>query len=273
MTIHDIDPDFPEGWPARMKELERAGSLTFETRHVAKDGTIVPMEITAMYREHDGDAYDVGFARDITERKRAEAALRESRERLDFVLRSAEVGAWDWDIEQDLARWDETIVALYGMEPGTFDGRFEAFYETLHPDDVAVLDAAVAKALESDAPYEAEFRILRADGAVTHLAERGKVHRDEDGLPVRMSGVSWDVTRRKAMEESLFKAKEQTEAANRELELTARRANQLALEAEAANRAKSEFLANMSHEIRTPMNGVIGMTALLLDTRAGRRAA
>ena len=57
-----------------------------------------------------------------------------------------------------------------------------------------------------------------------------------------------------------------TDAANRELERAIGRANQLAVEAEAANQAKSEFLANMSHEIRTPMNGVIGMTALLLDT-------
>ena len=120
MTIHDIDPDFPaERWPEHMRELEQAGSLTFETRHRAKDGTIIPMEITAMYLEYDGDVYDVAFARDIRERKRVEAALRESRERLDFVLRSAEVGAWDWDIPGGTsATWDETVVALYGMAPG-----------------------------------------------------------------------------------------------------------------------------------------------------------
>ena len=76
MTITDIDPDIPQGWPARMRELERAGSLTFETRHRTRDGTIIPMEITAMYREYDGDAYNVAFARDISERKRAEEELR-----------------------------------------------------------------------------------------------------------------------------------------------------------------------------------------------------
>ncbi len=75
-----------------------------------------------------------------------------------------------------------------------------------------------------------------------------------------------DITERRAAEDALRRAKEQTEAANRELELAITRANQLAVEAEAANAAKSEFLANMSHEIRTPMNGVIGMTSLLLDT-------
>ena len=267
MTIHDIDPDFPaERWPEHIRELQQAGSLTFETHHRTKDGTIVPMEITAMYLEYDGDVYDVAFARDITERKRAEAELRESRERLDFVLRSANVGAWDWDIPAGVGVWDETVVALYGMAPGVLRGPWESFDPHVHPDDFEALQAAIGDCLETGAPYEAEFRVVRADGAAAYIAERGRVTRDAAGRPVRMTGVSWDTSQRKAMDESLHKAKEQTEAANRELELVAHRANQLALEAESASSAKSEFLANMSHEIRTPMNGVIGMTTLLLDT-------
>ena len=71
---------------------------------------------------------------------------------------------------------------------------------------------------------------------------------------------------RKRVEKELIKAKEHTEAINRQLAEAVERANQLSFEAAVANAAKSEFLANMSHEIRTPMNGVIGMTELLLDT-------
>ena len=219
-----------------------------------------------MYLEYDGDVYDVAFARDIRERKRAEAALRESRERLDFVLRSAEVGAWDWDIPADVATWDETVVALYGMAPGCSRDPGSRSIRTSTQTTSRRSRPRSASCLETGAPYDAEFRVVRADGAVAYLAERGRVTRDAAGRPVRLSGVTWDITRRRAMEESLHRAKEQTEAANRELELAARRANQLALEAESANSAKSEFLANMSHEIRTPMNGVIGMTSLLLDT-------
>ena len=81
--------------------------------------------------------------------------------------------------------------------------------------------------------------MVLADGAVAYLAERGRVTRDAAGRPVRMSGVTWDITLRRAMEESLHRAKEQTETANRELELAARRVNRLALEAESANSAKS----------------------------------
>ena len=88
MTITDIDPDIPQGWPARMKELERAGSLTFETRHRTRDGTIIPMEITAMYREYDGDVYNVAFARDIRERKRAVEELQLQEMQLRTILES-----------------------------------------------------------------------------------------------------------------------------------------------------------------------------------------
>ncbi len=231
-----------------------------------KDGTSFPAEYIARPMRKDGAVTGgVITFRDISERKAAETALRESRERLDFVLRSAEVGAWDWDIVTRTETWDETVVALYGMTPGVLEGPGDTLYATVHPDDVEAHVAAIEECVATGVPFEVEFRVIR-DGKVAWLLERGRVTRDDAGASVRMSGVTWDVTGRREMEESLQRAKDETDAANRDLALAATRANQLAFEAEAANAAKSEFLANMSHEIRTPMNGVIGMTSLLLDS-------
>ena len=267
MTVHDVDPWFPaERWPEHMRELKAAGVLRFETRHQRRDGRELPMEVTAMYLEYEGRGYDVAFARDISERKRAEEAIREGRERLDFVLKSAEVGAWDWDIVTNVTAWDETLARLLGLPADVFVGTWETFDVSVHPDDLPVLNAAVAEVLRTGKAYEVEYRVVRPGRPLTYVEERGRVTWGADGTPVRLTGVTWDITRRREIEESLRAAKEEAEAAHRESERAAHRANELALEAEAANPAKSEFLANMSHEIRTPMNGVIGMTDLLLDT-------
>ncbi len=107
-------------------------------------------------------------------------------------------------------------------------------------------------ALETGKDHDSEFRIVHPDGSIHHLASRGTVFRHQNGEPLRMSGIYWDITRRKQAEDELRHAKIIAES--------------LAEQAEEASRAKSAFLAAMSHEIRTPLNGVIGMTGLILDT-------
>jgi len=82
MTVHDIDPDYSaEIWPEFWKKLKQSGSLIFESCHRTKEGRIFPVEITANYLEYNGKEYHCSFARDITERKRAEVALKKSEER------------------------------------------------------------------------------------------------------------------------------------------------------------------------------------------------
>lgn len=151
-----------------------------------------------------------GLLRDVTEERHAALALAKAEERLDLVIKSAGVGTWDWDIVRDVATWDDTLATLYGMTSAEREGPFSRFYETIHPDDHGILDAAVEKALTSEAPYEAEFRVVRPDGSVAYLGERGKVYRDADGTPVRMSGLTWDVTRRTLAELSLREAEERS---------------------------------------------------------------
>ncbi|MBN1630413.1 MAG: response regulator, partial [Thermoleophilia bacterium] len=129
----------------------------------------------------------------------------------------------------------------------------------------------------AERPYSRAWEYVKLRGAHVHEA----VHRTKDGrdVPVEVSAnyiehagkeynfvFARDITERKRAESELRMAKDKAEAANRELEHSIKRTNQLAVEAQAANEAKSAFLANMSHEIRTPMNGVIGMIDLLLDT-------
>ena len=244
----------PDDRAAFLDALKAGGGelVDYEVTLKRVDGTPICVSTTChYYRDISGNVRGVeGVARDITERKRAEAALRESRDRLDFVLKSAEVGAWDWDIAAGVERWDETVVALYGMAPGVLQGSGDALEQYVHPDDRAAVEAALGRCVATGAAYDVEFRVTRNGGAVAYVAERGRVTRDAAGKPVRMSGVTWDITRRKMTEKSLHAAKEETEAANRELELVAQRANQLALEAESANSAQERVPGQ--HEPRDP---------------------
>jgi signal transduction histidine kinase/DNA-binding response OmpR family regulator/HPt (histidine-containing phosphotransfer) domain-containing protein len=118
------------------------------------------------------------------------------------------------------------------------------FADIIHPDDIGrVIDerrSAIAAAPSSDGRLDCTFRVIRRDGEVRWIWERSKIVRVREGEPgfSVSEGFFSDVTER--------------------VRLRA---------AELENKAKSEFLANMSHEIRTPMNGVIGLTAMLLDTK------
>ncbi len=188
--------------PQRAAYAEGVESRVEDEVFWRKDGTAFPMEYISRPLRHYGrlEGAIVTF-RDITERKDAEAALRESREHLAFVLRSAEVGIWDWDIASDTTTWDETVVALYGMTPGVLQGPWDASNPNIHPEDLEALRVAIDNCLQTGAPYDVDFRVVREDGAVAYIAERGRVTRDAKGRPVRMSGVTWDITGRRELEE------------------------------------------------------------------------
>ncbi|QIN83985.1 PAS domain S-box protein [Rubrobacter tropicus] len=240
--------------PMRSEEEETGGQVgepgevfATEYRVLHRDGRTVWVRNEAVLFEDEatGARYWQGFMVDITERKRAEEALRRSEAVLAEAQRVAQLGSWDWDIKAGVTSWSDEVFRIYGFEPGAFVPSFERMIEAVHPDDRATVRRAVTGALRDNEPYDLEHRVVWPDGTVRWVHRRGEVVRDEEGEPSRMLGTVHDVTGRRRFEEELRRAKE---------------------EADAANKAKSEFLANMSHEIRTPMNGVIGMTELLLGT-------
>jgi PAS domain S-box-containing protein len=141
------------------------------------------------------------FNQMLTRIDEQDRALREGEERLHLALMSSGVGTWSWNVVDNSLVWDDYVHPLFGLEPKTFPGRFEDLLHLVHPDDREHVSQVVAKTLDQDAPYDAEYRVVWPNGAVRFLASRGKVYRDATGRPVRMSGVCWDVTDRKKSEE------------------------------------------------------------------------
>jgi two-component system CheB/CheR fusion protein len=193
----------------------------------------------------------------ITERNAAERArvaeyrrVRDSEERLRLALAAGHMGVWDWDIQTDEVKWSEQLEPMHGLAPGAFEGTFSAFQRLIHPEDRALVAAAIRRALQEKAGYDVEFRTRRPDGGVQWTAGKGRVLRDETGRAVRMIGVGMDVTGRKHMEEVL---------------------RQSAWELAEAHRRKDEFLAMLAHELRNPLAPICNALELL-DQRGAENA-
>jgi PAS domain S-box-containing protein len=127
--------------------------------------------------------------------------LRESDERLTLALISSGIGTWSWDLVTQSFVADDYLHPLYGLAPKALPERFEDILSLTHPDDRDHLKDSIAATLDKNAPYDTEHRVVWPDGSVRVLAQRGKVYRDENGRPVRLTGVSWDVTERRRTEE------------------------------------------------------------------------
>ncbi len=204
--------------------------LANHTILVKKDGTEVPIDDSgAPIRDADGKITGVVLVfRDISERKRIDEALRESKGRLDLALQSASMGAWHWDLIEDRRFFDDQVCCLLGIEPATFTGTADEFFGAVHPDDREMLKAALARTIQQDALYEPEYRAVWPDGSVHYIAARGRlVRNDTSNKPERIYGIIWDITERKRTEEILLKShdelelrvQERTEALRRQADL------------------------------------------------------
>jgi PAS domain S-box-containing protein len=151
----------------------------------------------------------------ISERKRAEEALRESEARLDLALRSAHMGVWHWDIVADKRGFDDQACRLLGLNPAAFGGTAAEFFAAVHPDDREALTAALARVVERDAPYDPEYRVAWPDGSIHHISARGQLSRDAAGRPLRLDGIVWDITDRQRTEEELRTLLAETDRMNR----------------------------------------------------------
>jgi PAS domain S-box-containing protein len=173
-----------------------------------KDGTFVPVELSA---DTLPDGRVRAVVRDISDRKRAEEAIRRSEESLARAQSVAHVGSFDWDVRTGVNERSAELCTLYGLGPAEKSVPPWALSENVHPDDRGALFGALHAAERQGRPYRLEHRIVRPDGTERVVLHQGDVVM-EGGRVARVVGTMLDITERKRAEAEREEALQELQA-------------------------------------------------------------
>jgi two-component system, chemotaxis family, sensor kinase Cph1 len=204
-------------------------------------GTVKHVEFTALAHVQPG--LHVSIMRDVTEQREAELQRMQLQHLAELALSAGQMGCWIWSAKTGQATWNDRLRVLFDLDLGDDENRtYETFLSKIHPDDVRGLTAEIGKTLSSGTRYETEYRIVRRDGEVRWISDRGEVLFDGDQNRVGISGVVWDITQRRAFEQ---------ERANHIRELAR------------SNIDLQRFAQVASHDLKEPLRNVCALSDLL----------
>jgi PAS domain S-box-containing protein len=246
-------------------ETMKGKIFTLQTQRNRRDGSIVDIRMTAapLLDTSGGIARILVLCEDDTERKRAEAALLESTERLRLATEAAHIGIFDWDLCRNELHWDERLRTIWSVPDGAHV-TIDTFYAGLHPDDVARVREDVAASHDpcGTGEFETEYRVIGlADRQERYLVTRG-LTKFQEGISIRMSGIAMDATALRNAKIVLARDKAELEriVSERTQELTEA---QTQLAHAQRMEALGQLAGGIAHDFNNVLQAVQGRAALI----------
>jgi PAS domain S-box-containing protein len=208
-SINEVQIDLKEEDFIRIdNELAEKGNVVFENRFKRKDGSIFPVLVHLKVIQYEGKMAVLSQTRNIAAIKENERKIKEISDRLTLATKSAQIGIWELNLVSNQLTWDDKMFDLYGIEEENFGKAYETWKQGLHPDDMERSEKEVQMALKGEKEFNTEFRVITPKGELRYLRAFATVSRDQDGKPLKMTGINYNITQRKTAEKELLESEE-----------------------------------------------------------------
>jgi PAS domain S-box-containing protein len=234
-----------------LRRLEAGETIAFDSWHLRKDGTTFPVEVRIRPFWVDGQRFGLALARDITKRKQAENALRESEERFRVLVEASAQAVWETGPHGEIVADSPSWRAYTGQT--VEEWLCDRWIDAVHPEDREYAYAQWQAALRDNGFVDAEFRIRRADGSWRWTRVRAAPLLNPDGSVRKWAGMNTDITERKQTEEKLLQQRDQLELVTRLCTL-------------------GEMTAGIAHELNQPLTAIANYSFLATQCLEGDKA-